>query len=383
MAQIQQLQLGDLMNQAAGYKNAQLQQRRAKGQLDDEQLRRTGTYAKIMMNTLGDVEGAAPEEVQARWQQGLSDLKSLGADLQGIPEQLTPEAYRFVDTLDDAFNREGRKYGLSLSRAVDDQGNPVYLRTTSDGAVEPVEGFSPPSRTQKVKINGREMIYDSATSRLIDPADQYGPRGPGGNRQPGGQSVDLRRQIAEEEAETAQELKASEERGKQQTQSLDSYIERGMESVEQMPSLYKAISLLDDVQTGGLTNEARLRAKQAFGVESADEGELSGLLGKAVLGQLRETFGAQFTENEGKKLERIEASFGKNPQTNRRLLQNALEMQQRIATRGLRAAEREGRDFDAEEIQRMMDESAKILEERQREPETITLPNGIEVRKVQ
>jgi hypothetical protein len=43
---------------------------------------------------------------------------------------------------------------------------------------------------------------------------------------------------------------------------------------------------------------ASLAAKKFFGVESADEGELSYLLGKAVLTKLRATFGAAFTVGE-------------------------------------------------------------------------------------
>jgi hypothetical protein len=63
--------------------------------------------------------------------------------------------------------------------------------------------------------------------------------------------------------------------------------------------LRRGLDILKTLETGGV-QAASLAAKKFFGVESADEGELSYLLGKAVLTKLRATFGAAFTvEEEG------------------------------------------------------------------------------------
>lgn len=118
-------------------------------------------------------------------------------------------------------------------------------------------------------------------------------------------------------------------------------IDRGTLAAESTAVIRRALTLLDTVKTGGVA-AISLAAKQSLGIEGADEGELSNSLGKAVLSQLRETFGAQFTESEGKRLERIEAGFSKSPANNRRLLTQTLGIAERIADRARRVAKKRG-----------------------------------------
>ena len=82
-----------------------------------------------------------------------------------------------------------------------------------------------------------------------------------------------------------------------------------------------------------------IKAKQFFGTETANEGELASLLGKGVLSQLRTTFGAAFTEKEGSRLEGIEARMGANPATNRRLLGNAMQIMEFAIDRAMNVAD--------------------------------------------
>jgi hypothetical protein len=124
---------------------------------------------------------------------------------------------------------------------------------------------------------------------------------------------------------------------KEEEKSASTLIDRGIAAAESTATIRRAIDLLDTVKTGGLAN-LQYQAKRIFGIEGADEGELSNSLGKAVLSQLRETFGAAFTENEGKRLERIEGSFGKSPATNKRLLQQALRIANNTAKRARKKA---------------------------------------------
>jgi hypothetical protein len=120
--------------------------------------------------------------------------------------------------------------------------------------------------------------------------------------------------------------------------------------------------LLETIKTGGLA-AAQLRIQQAFGVEGADEGELSANLGKAVLSQLRDTFGAAFTEKESAKLERIEAGFGKSSATNKRLLRNLLQIVEKRADNAIQAAV-DAKDFrTAAEIQDALGFELEPLEE--------------------
>jgi hypothetical protein len=124
-------------------------------------------------------------------------------------------------------------------------------------------------------------------------------------------------------------------KGKAKRQQLA--IESGIEGSSTLPNLKRARALLDTVKTGGI-NAASMRAKQLFGVEGADEGELSNRLGKAVLSQLRETFGAAFTEGEGDKLDRIEAGFRKSPEANKRLIDQLVKLGEKKSREGINAA---------------------------------------------
>ncbi|WP_372809438.1 hypothetical protein [Litorivivens sp.] len=101
-------------------------------------------------------------------------------------------------------------------------------------------------------------------------------------------------------------------------------IQMGGIAVRSLGPATAALSLLDEVETGGAA-AASLKAKQLFGIESADEGELTYLLSKNVLSQLKETFGAAFTAEEGKRLADIEAGIGRNTETNKRLLQRVID----------------------------------------------------------
>lgn len=138
-------------------------------------------------------------------------------------------------------------------------------------------------------------------------------------------------------------------------------ITNGLAAADGTAVLKRGIDLLNTIDTGGF-DRARLAAKQVFGIESADEGELSNLLGKAVLGQLRETFGAAFTAKEGESLQAIEANLGKSPAANRRLLQNALRIAERSAKRGIDRAIESGDLRTAADIQDSLDFILQPLE---------------------
>jgi hypothetical protein len=128
---------------------------------------------------------------------------------------------------------------------------------------------------------------------------------------------------------------------------------------------------LGSVKTGGF-EQARLRAAQIFGIEGGDEGELSNLMGKAVLGQLKDIFGSAFTVGEGDRLERMEAGFGKSAKANRRLLDNALALTKRSVKRGIRAAKRAGQDEEAADLQELLDATLETPATQKSLPQGIT-----------
>lgn len=150
-----------------------------------------------------------------------------------------------------------------------------------------------------------------------------------------------------EEPKLQKKLKLSAADIKRETKRVDD----ALEVVEGLPTLRRAAELLKTIKTGGIDN-AKLRFKQFAGVEGADEGELSQNLGVAVLSQLKATFGAAFTEGEGRRLERLQAGFGKSNAANIRLMNNAIQLIERVAKRGIAAG---GRIKDPISVQEIKD----------------------------
>ena len=110
-------------------------------------------------------------------------------------------------------------------------------------------------------------------------------------------------------------------------------------------NLRRGLELLKTVPTGGI-DLVKLKFKQFFGIEGADEAELAQSFMKNVLKQLKPTFGAQFTEKEGRLLINIEARFGKSTAGDIRRVERAWKCSGNAADRGIKAAEEAG-DFTA------------------------------------
>jgi hypothetical protein len=159
---------------------------------------------------------------------------------------------------------------------------------------------------------------------------------------------------AAQAVEQAQALAGAGARGSGVEGRIQSSIDNGLVAAESTSILRRSLELLQDVETGGLDGWM-LRVQGFLGTTSGDEGELIGSLGKAVLSQLRDTFGAAFTEGEGRRLERIEANIGANRVTNRRLLNQALTLAERSAERGIKAAEESGDQRAADDMMDLLD----------------------------
>jgi len=105
------------------------------------------------------------------------------------------------------------------------------------------------------------------------------------------------------ELETKPAIAAAETSAKANASRQQEFIDKGVTAGDAYPTIARGLSLLrGGVETGGFAR-AKLAATNFFGVTGADETELSNNLGKAVLSQLRETFGAAFTAKEGEQLQ--------------------------------------------------------------------------------
>ena len=220
--------------------------------------------------------------------------------------------------------------------------------------------LSPEQQQQflQVKRNTRKVTDVGGVKGVINKeTGDFGPAQVSGQSATLGGEVDAQRQLSQGKSEGTQAAVTAaipaQKSAESEQAELSGHIDRAFPAAESVPVLKRALTLLDDMETGGI-NQVGFEIRRRFGVEGADEGELSNNLGKAVLSQLRETFGAAFTENEGNRLEAIEAGFGKSTASNRRLLANALTIVEQIANRGVRAARVQDRGFAADELERAM-----------------------------
>ncbi len=157
-----------------------------------------------------------------------------------------------------------------------------------------------------------------------------------------------------EELRTAAPIASEKVRGQSEQQRIQTQIEEGFASADQLGTVNRTLELLDTVDTGNFEN-IQAQAEAFLGIQGADKTELMANMGTAVLARLRETFGAAFTEREGKLLQDFSAGFGKSTAGNKALLTRAKKLIQRKAQRGIAAAVR-NKDFAAaEEIQKALD----------------------------
>lgn len=153
----------------------------------------------------------------------------------------------------------------------------------------------------------------------------------------------------------AGQIASEQVQGRGASERAQSIINNAVDAMGEFPVLMNAIGLLDEVNTGGLS-AASIKAKSLFGIESGDEGELSYLLSTNVLQRLRPIFGAAFTAAEGERLTSISASIGRSPETNRRLLAEALRIARSAAERGLYRAQDAGDDATVRELENALNE---------------------------
>ncbi|HAC90540.1 MAG TPA: hypothetical protein DCF63_07880, partial [Planctomycetaceae bacterium] len=148
----------------------------------------------------------------------------------------------------------------------------------------------------------------------------------------------------------AGQVAVSQAQGKGSAERAQGIINAGVDAIAQFPVIIRTLDLLNEVKTGGFAG-AGIRARSLFGIEGADEGELSYNLAMNVLQQLKPIFGTAFTAGEGQRLERIEASIGRNTETNIRLLNQALRVAQTSAEKALDRAEEAGDTATVRELQ--------------------------------
>lgn len=209
-----------------------------------------------------------------------------------------------------------------------------------------LQDLTPKTKKGKVTANMADFLFhkELVEAGKQDEADAFANK------------AGLSKLSPQEQAQLALETAGLKQREKERTTRLGGFVNSGVGAADGVKNIRRSLELLKTVKTGGF-DKAKLAAKQMFGIESADEGELSNNLGTNVLSQLKTIFGSAFTEKEGLRLERLEAGIGKSPAANKRILEKALEMTIRAAKRGGRAAKELNDNFAFEEIKLALDDA--------------------------
>lgn len=279
----------------------------------------------------------------------LNTIEQLGINLSGDPTMMIYEDLKLAATGDaEALRRAQMRTALAVAEGID-RGE-LQLPETAKGVVVDRRLVNPATG---------EVMYEPPAEAAAQAQDEYSP---GITRYRNGVAVQYSRQgnvrVVDEQGRAvvgpdaqaaiqrgidsgiaeAGQVAISQAQGKGASERAQGIINAGVDAISQFPVITRTLDLLKEAKTGGFAG-AGIRARSLFGVEGADEGELSYNLSMNVLQQLKPIFGSAFTAGEGQRLERIEASIGRNTDTNIRLLNQALSVAKTSAEKALDRAE--------------------------------------------
>jgi hypothetical protein len=286
-----------------------------------------------------------PADTQRFLQQFQEDPEAALMGLEMNLAAISPEAYKAY--------KEGQGASTDEPAAM----QTLRLRAEASGLVEGTPEYEEFMRTGGNRSGLASAVtrtYDNGTVLQTLPDGSTKVLGPDGTEVTGQARVDALRTARTEQVDWEAARAGATARAKGEEDRIQTTIDEGLDAAQGVATLHRALDLLNEVETGGF-DAAAIKAKQWLGIESADEGELSSSLGKAVLSQLRATFGAAFTEREGSRLEGIEARMGANTETNKRLLQQTLSIVERASNRAIDAAYEIGDERTARDIEDLLD----------------------------
>lgn len=356
MMKVQQLKNMQQQNQLADIQSARLQRQDERAEQDfalklDENdwnlLHRTAKeFVGILETTGGDMK-AASRAMSALPDRGrLGQMKAdyfAALETPGTEddEAIKNNALVIANMNDKELGQVKMQFsGGHTARATTKSGKQIYgeigtTRNPSDGSK--AGGFTPYNGT----IDPNDPIVDVVP---------VGPSGLTGAEYLESQTEQIGKR---EEIKTEETDRRDVKKGQRDTQR--EAVDYGLEVADSYNDTKRAIEILEsgDVETGGVAG-IRLYAKQKFGIETADEAELMYRMNKAILKQLKPTFGSAFTAAEGEWLRAIEANQNKGEVGNIRVLKGLLRRQERAARRALSAAEELGDAWSASEIRAAM-----------------------------
>lgn len=314
-----------------------------------------GRGREAALGILANVRNQTDPGVQVQMlEQGVADLKAQGLDARPLERIVNhPQRTLRLNNLISGTIGAIQPAGVTTAqlkpvtgRGADFATSPAVTIVNPDGSISIAVPVTD-KRTGETIINNVPIAGDIIDKKFGETAEQFQQR-----------KVETVRQS--EVAKLGAQTTAVAEIAKQEVQArgaakrVQKNINTGLERASLIPVINRSLELMEIVETGGFA-AAKLRGKQLLGIESADEAELFFNLQKSVVSQLKKTFGAAFTKQEGDLLGRIEAGFGKSTAGNIRLLNQTIKFLMIDVKRGLRSARGAGDKEAAQEIQDLID----------------------------
>jgi len=341
--------------QAAAQTQAAAQRQQQLGQFSQQALtgdaQALGSIAQIDPQKARNIQQFLASQTESERTETLRENEVLTKNAL-IARSLEPGQIRpFLEQQRNLAEREGRsteRVDRALSGSDDQLRQDIEFQAREGQTIKQLADAQFPGSTRKIAPTASQRDFEafeelkavateSGLEKDIERAAQFG-------RQAG-----FVRETVQEKEDIKTDARAKREVDKANIKRKQGFIDTGVQAADSSINLRRSLELIDTVATGGFDAFA-LRAKQVFGVEGANELELTTNLGKNVLAQLRPIFGAAFTAAEGESLKRIEAGFGRSTAGNKRLLERTLKIADRAARRGIAAAEAQNDEFAANEI---------------------------------
>lgn len=292
------------------------------------------------------ISGLPKEQQQAAYGEWYKGAQQKGFDLNGVhtPEQYSEQTLNLMGFGSGqalgAQGAKGSKFISGSSIITQDEDGQYY----QSGLVQNGDTFSEvrvPITAESLVSKLGQSAEDQATTKVNTAQDLS--------------DIDINEHAAIQgiNIDTADDIAESSARGGDRADREKADISRARDLGKGLPALRRSMSILQSVKTGGFA-KAKLAATNFFGITGADEGELSRNLGRGILGQLKEVFGAQFTDNEGRRLEDIEANFGKSAEANMRLIAGVILAAEDAIKVGIKAARDAGDTGEAEYLESLL-----------------------------
>ena len=246
------LQPYQVQRQQAALTGANLANQQQQGQISDQQIKRMTLLTKVFKDSLGDGFDQLPDEEKAlRWQTGMGNIEALGADMQGMPLEYSPEGMDFVNALSERLGIGGS----IQSTYVDDAGNRVAI--FRDGSTR-VLGSSETSYKYDEDLGG---FVDRRTGKVYAPGETPNATAPtptgsttGGGLSP--EEIERRRQEEDRRRVQLEEDKAGAKvRGKTSAEIALGESKAGQKVLSTVTQIDTVLDTIDEALnlTGGMT----------------------------------------------------------------------------------------------------------------------------------